>query len=275
MQMLMGNLIHVGQMCPFLLNFRFNLNKTLASFGPNVDLITMSDEALHELNVWKQFLLNVDNWLPICHPINHPPMYTKVFFSDAAGFHKKNVWSSNIGCGVVGLAEDGNTLLAYQLWWPKNFIMTMVDNKGSRFGDKTSTLEQIAILLPFILIPEKLANQHIVIKTDNIACVFGHQNKIMKGDECASIFIKTVHLICAFLGSMVHVEHLPRCSDWGSKTADNLSRESTTGFLESRMLSRWSHLTVAQDLVSWFHNPTEDWDLPYKLLEHVQEKTQK
>jgi hypothetical protein len=176
---------------------------------------------------------------------------------------------------VVGLDESSDTVLAYQLWWPKEFIMNAKDNKGCRFGKKTSTLEQIGILLPLLLIPEKLVNQHIVLKTDNLACVFGHQHRLMKGDECASIFIRATHLICAFLGSYLHVEHLPRCSDWGSKVADNLSRQNTAGFLEDRMLMRWSHLKTPKTITEWLKNPVENWDIPFQLLEDVQEKVGK
>ncbi len=136
-------------------------------------------------------------------------------------------------------------------------------------------MEQIGILLPFLLIPEKLANQHIIFRTDNIACVFGHQNRLMKGDESASIFIRTVHLICAYLGSMVHMEHTPRCSDWGSTVADKLSRATATGFLENQMTKRWSHLKIPDRLGSWFSDPVADWDIPFQLLDYVQERTSK
>jgi hypothetical protein len=97
----------------------------------------------------------------------------------------------------------------------------------------------------------------------------------MKGDECASIFIRTVHLICAFLGSVLHVEHTPRCSDWGSTIADNLTRKKTTGFQEQRMVARWKSIPLPAELLTWLNNPTQDWDLPFKLLKYVQEKTSK
>ncbi len=49
--------------------------------------------------------------------------------------------------------------MGYKLWWPKDFITTRTDNKGIRFGNKSTTLEIIGILLLFILIPEKLKNE--------------------------------------------------------------------------------------------------------------------
>jgi hypothetical protein len=57
------------------------------------------------------------------------------------------------------------------MWWPKEFIISVTDNKGKRFGNKTTTLEMIALLLPLLLIPEKLRNSHIRMFTDNASCV--------------------------------------------------------------------------------------------------------
>jgi hypothetical protein len=272
MQKLMGNLNHVSQMCPFLLNFKFNLNKSLSAFKSDSDLIKLNTNATEELSVWKGFLMDENKWYPICHPQHPPPICTTNFFSDAAGFAKRSIWKGNIGCAVVGLSEESDTILAYQLWWPKVFVTKKTDSYGSRFGNKTSTLEQIGLLLPFLLFPEKFKNQHIVLNTDNIACVFGHYNHLMKGDECAWIFIKAVHLISALLGSQVHVQHSPGRSDWGSEMADNLTRECTTGFLESRMVQRWTHLSVPTALNQWLLNPREDWNLPFVLLNEVIKK---
>jgi hypothetical protein len=94
----------------------------------------------------------------------------------------------------------------------------------------------------------------------------------MKNDACASILIKAVQLICAFLGSVAHVVHVPRRSDWASEMEDNLSRESTTGFLESQMLNRHPGLVTPEPLQEWLRNSSEDWDLPFKLLNYVSNK---
>ncbi|MFN9942349.1 MAG: hypothetical protein ACK56I_23045, partial [bacterium] len=52
------------------------------------------------------------------------------------------------------------------------------------------------------------------------------------------MLIKALHIIEAYLGSRIHVVHVPRVSNWESEVADNLSRERTTGFLEKQMLNR-------------------------------------
>jgi hypothetical protein len=276
MQNLMGCLNHVAQMCPFLLCFRFNLNKILASLSiPGPVEETISSEAKQELFVWFNFLNDNENWFPICPPVNHPPLCTKTFVSDAAGFPKHGIWIGNIGCASIGLDECSDTFFAHQLWWPKNFICSKTDSKGTRFGDKTATLEQIGILIPLLTIPEKLVNQHVVFRTDNLACVYGHANKYMKGDSCASILIRTVHLISACLGSTFHVLHTKRRSDWESETVDNLSRESTTGFLEKRILQRQQAHSLPSAFLEWLDNPIDDWDLPNKLLNIVNERINK
>jgi hypothetical protein len=159
-------------MCPFFLCFRFNILKCLKLLENNSKtLVTLTNKALSELLVWWGFLNDPTPWIPICNPPNHPPVCTKVFTSDAAGFPRNSSWSGNIGCGVISINESGSVCLIAQLWWPKQFITYQRDSKGKQFGEKTATLEQIGILLPFLLIPEILKNQHIIFKlTTYLAC---------------------------------------------------------------------------------------------------------
>ena len=78
-------------------------------------------------------------------------------------------------------------------------------------GDKSTTLEMICLLLPWLSIPKKLKNQHVVFAVDNnIACVHGWENRSLKGEIMASIIIRSILLISSFLGSSVHVFHVPR-----------------------------------------------------------------
>jgi hypothetical protein len=176
---------------------------------------------------------------------------------------------SNIGCGVIGLDENNDTILGFQMWWPKKFITTATDNMGKRFGNKTATLEMIALLLPLLLIPERLKNSHIRILTDNASCVFGMKDGYVKNDEYASILIRTAHLIGAFLGSVLHVIHAPRRSSWETITADNLSRKETTSFLEKQICKRYRHLKVPDFLQHWLSNPENDWNLPNNALKYI------
>jgi hypothetical protein len=272
LQNLLGCLNHIAQMCPFLLSFRFNILKCLKALeNDSNSLIAFTPEAVSELYVWWGFLNDASPWIPICNPPNHPPICTKVFTSDAAGLPRSDNWEGNIGCGVIGINESGSVCFITQLWWPKSFIISQRDNKGKRFGNKTATLELVGILLPFLLIPKQLQNQHVVFKTDNLSCVFGHQNGYMKGDECASILLRSLCIISAFLGCVAHIEHIPRRSDWESEVADNLSREKTTGFMERQLMSKNLKNEFPQALLVWLDNASEDWALPLQLLDHVKQ----
>jgi hypothetical protein len=167
------------------------------------------------------------------------------------------------------LNADGNTILGYQIWWPKEFITTKRDNRGVRFGNKISTLEVISMLLPFILIPEKLKNKHVRIFTNNMACVYGMKDGYIKKDKYASIFIRAITIISSYLGTVVHTMHIPRRSTWEAEMADNLSRQTTKSLLENQILGRFRGLRVPETLTDWLNNPTDDWSLANSLLSYV------
>jgi hypothetical protein len=76
-------------------------------------------------------------------------------------------------------------------------MSTARDNKGKRFGNKTTTLEIIALILPLLLIPEKLKNMHISLVTDNMACVYGMKDGYVKNDEDTSILIRASYEVCS------------------------------------------------------------------------------
>jgi hypothetical protein len=104
---------------------------------------------------------------------------------------------------AFGLNESGDTMHVFQLWWPKELMTEKKDGKICRFGCKAANLEMIRDLLPFLFIPEQLKSDHIVIKVDNLACVYGSNNHYMKGKIYASILTRGLHLISAYLGSVV------------------------------------------------------------------------
>ena len=136
-------------------------------------------------------------------------------------------------------------------------------------GTNLTTLETIGILLPFLLIPDQLKNQHIVFKVDNIACLYGWENKSMKGDIMASILIRAIHLISFYLGSTVHVYHLPRKSDYESHMVDRMTREKTLSYSDRKLLDSFKFMKAPSVFLDWLKFPTEDWDLSMKLLNHV------
>ena len=271
MQSLMGSLNFISSMCPFLNIFKFNLNKALSDLTNN-QKIQMNNKMGKDLQIWTNFLSSKENWLPICHEKTDPPLASIRITTDAAGFPNNSIWTSQIGCGGICQDYDGNTIMAFQQFWPKKFITVATDSNKKRFGNKTSTLEILAILMPFLLIPKKLKNIHVSIFTDNTSCVFGLTDGYTRNDEYASIIIRGIYLICGYLGTIIHPIHCPRRSSWESNTADNLTRMSTTSALEEHLLRHLPKQEIPICLQNWFVNPTDNWDLSNQLLYHVMNK---
>jgi hypothetical protein len=197
------------------------------------------------------------------------PIWCREFVSDAAGLSADADIRTGPGCGNVGFLEDGTIIFANQLIWPKEFIQTKVDEKGVRFGDKTTCLEMIGLMMPMLIAPELFQNQHVLFKVDCLGTVFGMHNKCSKGDKNASVFIRAAYLIAAYLGCTMHVEHLPRLSDWGAEVADRLSRRSTTISQDKKLLSAFRNRAVPNCLMQWFKEPEVDWSLPLRMLDSV------
>jgi hypothetical protein len=219
--------------------------------------------------VWAGFLSSNLKWLPIC-PIDQPvPLKCKEFVSDAAGLATGADIKAKYGCGNIGFCENGKIIFANQFHWPREFIESKLDSKGSRFGDKTTTLESIGVLIPFLLVPELLSSQHILLRVDCFGTIYGFINKVSKGDETASVFIRAVYLIAAYLNCAIHVEHLPRMSDFGAEVSDRLSRVRTTTLQDRKLILAFNNRKLPGCLLDWFRNPIADWELPYKLLCHV------
>jgi hypothetical protein len=271
-QRLLGRINDVAQMCSFLKIFKQPLNACLAGIAtdtPGDTLISVSNQAKCDLLVWAGYLCSEYKWLPIGRCLYAPPLRCREFVSDAAGLPEQISLVNKPGCGNVGFDVNGVIIFAHQLIWPRNFILAATDESGIRFGDKTTTLETIGLLLPMILCPHLLKNQHIVMKVDCLGTVFGMNNRAAKGDVTASVFIRAAYLIAAYLECVLHVEHLPRISDWGAEVTDRMSRRSTTSRQDDRLLRSFGQLRLPSCLIDWFDNPITDWSLPMQLLSHV------
>jgi hypothetical protein len=127
----------------------------------------------------------------------------------------------------------------------------------------------VGLLLPFLTIPDKLAGKQVVLQVDNIAALFGWEDKQVKGDIAASILVRALHLIEAFLACRIHVTHLPRMSSDAGRLADHLSREETTSEDEEREAKRVEVSLTSTALLSWLKNPQEDWQLAVDILQDV------
>jgi hypothetical protein len=250
MQKLLGRLNYVAQMMPFLRGFKFPLNDVLKQASNSNSIVQLSVQARKDLYVWANFLLDPEKWNPIAHMHYSPPLGHLTFISDASG---KTVDRS--GCGCIGLSYDELVCFAYQLIWARNLFLKCVDSKGAELCNKTVTLEMIGILIPFLVIPEKLCNQYIVSKVDNIGCYFGWVNKQTANDEMASIVIRSLHLISNYLSCIVHMEHLPRLSTREARMVDRMSRIETTTKGDRSLLDSFRYDPLPQCFVEWMENP--------------------
>jgi hypothetical protein len=88
--------------------------------------------------------------LPICERASLPPLFGKIFFSDAAGanFAISNGRRVNLnteGDRGVACVEIMDEKVAWwaEISWPRHFLEEAVDGKGAHYGSKTTTLEAI------------------------------------------------------------------------------------------------------------------------------------
>ena len=273
MQKLMGNLNNVSMMCPFLNGFRSNLNNDLGySLKNNLDNVRISSNSKSDLCVWAGCLLDKELKMPIPSRLCQPTMYHKCFSSDAAGCADNADSTVKPAVASIGLSEEGIIIFAVRRFWSKEMITVKKDCEGKRFGNKTALLEFVGILLPFLLIPEKMTNQHIVLSVDNISCHYAWDNRTMKEDVYTSILIRSLHLISNYLCTIVHVKHLPRKTSWDSHLVDRLSRDSTTQKNDVKLLESFDIPAIPKVFSDWLDSPTDDWDLSVKLLNIVKQR---
>ncbi len=273
MQKLMGSLNDICLMCPFLNSFKKPLNKILGFLQRNPSsLAFLSQQAKSDLKVFFKFLSERNSWFPIPHRPSNPPISKLVFTSDAAGCNENTPDNEKVGCASLGLDLNGKIFFVSQLFWPLNVLKTHKDNKGRSLGLKTTTLEFLGLILPFLAIPKNLKNQHIVLEVDNISCIFAWENKYSKEDDYASVLVRSLSLITAFLGSKVYIRHLPRVSNWQASMVDRMSRKTTTTSSDLRLLESFNVFETPPVLKRWMENPSDDLTLALDLLSLVEEK---
>jgi len=270
MQELMGNLNNLGLMMPFTLAFRFNLNKCLGdALSNDKSEVLVSDNAKKDLLIWAGITNKKIENMPIPVRPSAPPLFHKVFVSDAAGFGTDK---SDSGVACVGFNEEESVFMSSRIYWNETMISQGKDPNDKLWGNKSAFLESIGLLLPFITVPENLKNQHVVLKVDNMGCVFGWENRQLKGDAFASIILRSIHLISAFLGTTVHVVHLPRVSNWEADLVDRLSRKSSTTEWDEAFFRKHEKGPIPSLLVEWLQNPSENWSFCTDLLNFVKQK---
>jgi hypothetical protein len=277
-QKLLGTLNDIGQMCPFLSGFRHALQQFLIDFGEDdISQRPLPLQARKDLRVWAAGAAAASRGLPIPHRPTPPSLACIIFVSDAAGaqFIKQGdrfipyCTDKTRGAASISPSADGSIWFCSRIFWPRFFLLKARDSLDHAYGCKSSTLEAIGILLPLLCCPSKIAGREILLLTDNESVVFGWDSCRVQHDVSASIILRSVHIISHFLGCQTTVQHLPRKSTPLASLADELTRSSTTKRYQLDAIRYSTSLPVPKELMDWLHSPSEDWDLPLRLLDCV------
>jgi hypothetical protein len=283
MRSVMGSVNDFAQMCIFMHPFKHSGNQFLAAFQGNENII------LHIPSQTKADLLIVANavesaraGLPIAGEPRLPGLEALHFYTDAAGAKYALCRGKRVpldikekkGVAGVGVLKNNKPWWWSRIFWSARLLHFCKDSKGAYYGNKMSTLEAVGILLPFLTVPEKLVGRELVFHVDNISVVYGWENGGMKNDVSASIILRSIHLICNYLGVILHITHVPRLSTEWAYIADCLSRQATTSESVFARVEGIEESKVQGALEKWLRNPDEDWNLPYLLLAEVEAKVQ-
>jgi hypothetical protein len=225
--------------------------------------------AKKDLVIWKNFLQDKEGCWPIAEEDLEPPASSIVFISDATGCAGHLKSGDQLGAASLGFDFDGCIFFSKKLPWPTDMMLKAKDSQGESFVSKSLTLELLGLLFLLVSIPEKLKDKFVIMKVDNISCVFGWENGYAKNDVCARIIIRAIMLVTSFLGIHLTVKHRPRVSNWEAEKVDRMSRKSTTTIEDSKLLAQFVFRDWPESLKIWLQNPTEDWDLPLNILQDV------
>jgi hypothetical protein len=280
-QKLIGSLNDFGQMNPFLRGFRQPLHLLLTAFNGNEDItIPIPEQVRKDLRVWAAAIHSSTFGSPIPpRPSPHLPSAIS-FASDASGaqFNKVNgkfitiPYEGERGTVSINTIEDDDVWFFAQIIWPRVFLLEHRDNSDHAYGCKSSTLEVIGLILPFLCCPQNLINRQVTLYTDNEALVYGWEKRRVPHDNSASIFIRTLHIISAYLGTSVEIRHLPRMSSPSAILTDALTRSTTTDLIHIQAVKSAPPVQIPPRLTDWLQDPSEDWSLPTDLLQFVRKK---
>jgi len=164
--------------------------------------------------------------------------------------------NENRGISCIGGSRLEDTWIWSRFAWPKEFVCGMLDKDGKAFGCKTTTLEAIGLLIPFLAFPEKVVGKHLIFKIDNIGVFYGWHNGRVKNDSTATEIVQCAHYLAAYLGSTIHVDHMPRNSDDMSELADELSRKNSSESKRKQKALEKAEFRITRGyLLKWLNNP--------------------
>jgi len=258
-QQIIGKWESVAQMCPFARGFKWPLLNFLKTFSGNENIVLRVPMAVKDdLKIWAAIANAAVGGFPIATKSHDPPLGTMNFISDAAG--KPPLYSKQQnGVASLGFYEDVVWFGTY-LYWPKMFTLAVQSN--------TAVYEMVGLLLPFFLLTKKLKYKHVKLLVDNQAIVWAWEKRYMKNDVLASILIRCLHVLEAYIPCKVYIEHVPRMSNSIAKLTDSLTRDSTTTESMKEFITH-PKPNIPMCFQKWLEKPIADWSLPMQLVKEI------
>ena len=274
-QELAGSLEHFGSMAPFTKAFRLPIYLFIRKFKSNNDKqLFIPNSVRSDLAIWANIIAYSKQGLPIHPRPSLPPIQSILCTSDAAGIDLcmtlSDLKGQRFGAASILHSQDQSSVLKVcRVSWPNQMLLQAKDNLGTRLAAKSSTLEAIGVLLPFLSFPAILSGSNVILQVDNMAVVHGWKSRHVAHDIEASIMIRAIHLLSSFIRCRVYIKHTPRLSSPVAILADHLSRSSSTSHSEERLASSLNSPVRSPALQNWLQNPVADWALPQTMLREL------
>ncbi len=166
-QKLHGLLNDVSLMLDFAKGFRFEIIRLLGKFANDPDGRRLVTENLRaDLRIWSGMISTAVNGFPLAEISGRAPPNALTFVLDAAGAayrwidgKKTNVTvEDDRGVASVGFSE-GKVVFAGGCKWPFELLTSKKDSNGGLMGFKSTMLETIGLLIPFVSHPELVARK--------------------------------------------------------------------------------------------------------------------
>ncbi len=185
--------------------------------------------------MWKNFVLAARDGLPLVGIPCELPIFVKCFVSDAAGVAiewKDGQWkncseNSDRAVASIEFNETGLTFAGGAKWPPEQQKFRK-DRNGKFFGTKSTFLETVGLLVPFVTKPKKVKNKFVRLFVDNTNVIYGWERCGCASDAETLVLFRALHLLDAKLECKIFVEHMRRMSTPEAELADHLTHASTT-----------------------------------------------
>lgn len=255
LQCLVGRLNDISLMCPFLSTFRRNLTVMLSSAEESSKKeSSVTEQVKNDLLVWWAAIKDCENGLPIPSEPAGPTIQFKKFAICATSCEMVKRGNA-AGLGCFGSDEDGEFLFSCSyLWDAENYILNDIENISR-------SVNFIGMIICIVSELDNLRNQHIVFETENITCSWSWDKQYSKNDEMATILIRCLTILSAYLGSRIHVQYKKWNDSWEGLSAKKLSRRNTQVHDESDSKRLLKEMKIEEWLIMWLGKPSIDWEL--------------